>query len=588
MKPKLSTLKPVLLVASVLAFGASFTFAAVSRVIQERYRSNYENKALFLKSPVFSEKQYVYIAGQTFRHDLALAGTPRFKVGDQIRVLSIDFGGEEIKFKLGAIAGTGMVELVFRFDSPLQENFPNSGVFDSALAATFTEGLRYTELEDAQRVFVEEEFERAARALAVTSGTDREAVLKYVAPRLPAYQDAMRDIENLQNKNQDLGRQIAQAQTENRKLEAESRNQQTEIGRLRSQAAALQEKIDSSSTQLQRLGDDVRSAKGASQNSQRELANLQRSLKIKLDSSRDLATQISELGLVMQRIQKENGDLLGERGSLRSNLERQQADNARLSGENQDLRNSVQQMKATIATLTSKEDSLARQYILLKQERDHLENVSLSVANLNTRLAEVKTEAGIQSGRIHAFLGNVLLGTFEWRLPESLNADQEQSGEASFSMESIDYVRVTPAERQLLQSLGDRMKLRVNLVPRTDTLEVTPAKEGWLQEIGERDRAAWNWSIRNRGSQDGRLLLEARLVNKNGDEIPLIQTEPLIASSNLVRQVRSYLLPIPLLLGVVLGSLLMGIVGLFMRARHAAPGKAGSMREPDYSGRKQL
>jgi len=174
------------------------------------------------------------------------------------------------------------------------------------------------------------------------------------------------------------------------------------------------------------------------------------------------------------------------------------------------------------------------------------------------------------------------------RLPESLNADQEQRGEASFTMESIDYVRVTPAERQLLQSLGDRMKLRVNLVPRTDTLEVTPAKEGWLQEIGERDRAAWNWSIRNRGSQDGRLLLEARLINKNGDEIPLIQTEPLIASSNLVRQVRSYLLPIPLLLGVVLGSLLMGIVGLFMRARHAAPGKAGSMREPDYSGRKQL
>jgi len=245
-------------------------------------------------------------------------------------------------------------------------------------------------------------------------------------------------------------------------------------------------------------------------------------------------------------------------------------------------------MKETIATLTSKEDSLARQYILLKQERDNLENVSLTVSNLNTRLAEVKTEDGIQSGRIHAYLGNVLLGSFEWRLPESLNADREQGGEASFSMESIDYVRVTPAERQLLQSLGDRVKLRVNLSSRTDTLEVTPAKEGLLQEIGERDRAVWNWSLRNRGSQDGRLLLEARLVNKNGDEIPLIQTEPLIASSNLVRQVRSYLMPIPLILGAVLGSLLMGIVGLFRRAHRAVPGKPDATREAQYGGRKQL
>ena len=588
MKSRLSKLKTVLLAASLLASGASFRYAGVSKVIQERYRSNYENKALFLKSPIFSEKQYVYITGQTFRHDLALAGTPRFKVGDQVRVLGIDFGGDEIKFKLGAIAGTSLVELIFRFDSTLQENFPNSGVFDSALTATFTEGLKYTELEDAKRAFVEQEFERAAREIATTSGTNRDTVLKYVAPRLPAYQDAMRDIENLQNKNQDLGRQIAQAQTENRKLESESKSHQAEIGRLRSQAAALQEKIDSSSAQLLRLGDDLRNAKGVSQSYQRELVNLQRSLKIKVDSSRDLASQISELGQVMRKMQKENDDLQGENGSLHANLEREQADNARLSSENQDLRNSVRQMKETIATLTSKEDSLARQYILLKQERDNLENVSLSVANLTTRLVEEKTVGGIQSGKIHAFLGNVLLGSFEWHFPERLNANQEKGGEASFSMESIDYVRVTPAERRLLQSLGERVKLRVNLVSRTDSLEVKPAKEGLLQEIGERDRAVWNWNILNRGSQDGRFLLEVQLVNKNGDEIPLIQTEPLLLSSNLVRQVRSYLQPIPLALGVVLGSLLMGIAGLFRRARPAGPGKAGSLQEPHYGGRKQL
>jgi regulator of replication initiation timing len=308
-----------------------------------------------------------------------------------------------------------------------------------------------------------------------------------------------------------------------------------------------------------------------------------------VDSGRDLAQQISELGQAMQRIQKENDGLQGENGTLRTHLEKEQAENARLSGANQDLRNSTRQMKETIATLTSKEDSLARQYILLKQERDNLENVSLSVANLRTQLMEEKSEGGIQSGKIHAFLGNVLLGSFEWRFPERLDSGQEKGGEASFSMDSIDYVRVNAAERRLLQSLGERVKLRANLISRTDALEVKPVKESQLQEIGERDRAIWNWTMLNRGSQDGRFLLEVQLVNKNGDEIPLIQTEPLLVSSNLIRQVRGYLQPIPLVLGVVLGSLLVGIFGLFRRARHTGPGGAGPLQEPPrYGGRKQL
>lgn len=136
MKPRQFQIKIVLLAASMLAWGSSFPYAGVSRVIQERYRGNYENKALFLKVPIFSEKQYVYITGQSFRHEATLAAAPRFKVGDQLRVLGLDFGGDEIKFKLGSLDGTSVIELIFKFDSPLQENFPNSAVFDKALAAT--------------------------------------------------------------------------------------------------------------------------------------------------------------------------------------------------------------------------------------------------------------------------------------------------------------------------------------------------------------------------------------------------------------------------------------------------------------------
>jgi predicted nucleic acid-binding Zn-ribbon protein len=588
MKLRHSQIRIVILTAFLGALGLySFSFAGISRVIQEKYRGAYENRALFLKEPIFSEKQYVYITGQTFRHDLAPSGAPRFKVGDQLRVLGIDFGGEDIKFKLGPIAGTGVVELIFKFDAPLQENFPNSGVFDKALAATFTEGMKYTEIEDAKRSFIEQEFDRAARELANTSGTNKDTVLKYVAPLLPAYQDLSRDLETLQGRNQDLTRQLERSQSESKKLESESRSQQGELGRLRSQAASLQEKMDSSTAQLSKLGTDLRSATGVSQSYQRELANLQRSLRIKVDTSRDLTAQIAELGQVMQRIQKENDDLQGETGSLRTNLEKSQAESARLSGEVQDLQIAVRQKDDTIKTLTSKEDSLAHQYFLLKQAKDNLENISLAVANLNTRIVDEQTEGEFRNGKIQVFLGNILLGSFHWRLPERMAADGESTGEADFATESIDNVRLTATERHIRQSLGERLKVRVNLVSRTETLEVKPEKPESLQEIGERDRAAWRWRLANRGTRDGRLMLAVRLVNKNGDEIPLAQSEQVILSSNLVRQVRNYLQPVALALGAVFGALLTLITGLFRRVRHAHPPKGHAAPE-SYAGKKQL
>jgi predicted nuclease with TOPRIM domain len=442
-------------------------------------------------------------------------------------------------------------------------------------------------LDEAKRNFIEQEFDRLSREIANTSGTNRDTVLKYVAPLLPAYQDATRDVENLQKSNQDLARQLDRSQAENRKLEADSRGQQAEIGRLRTQSAALQEKIDSSASQLTKLGEDYRSAKGVSQNYQRELTNLQRSLKIKVDPSRDLASQIADIGQTMQKLQKDNDELQGDMGTLRTGLEKEQADNARLTGENQDLKTSVRQKEDTIKTLTSKEDSLAHQYIVLKQTKDNLENVTQSITSLSTRVVDKKTEAGIQSGAVEAYLGSILLGSMEYQIPERLSLNEEKPVEVRFSTESIDNVRLTSAERHIRESLGERLKLHIDLASRSDGLQVTPDKNGAIQEIGERDRAAWRWQVANRGGMDSRLLFTVRLVNKNGDEIPVFQAEEQIVSSNLVRQVRNYLQPVSLALGAVIGALLMAITGLFRRVRHAHPKDPASVGQP-YADKKQL
>jgi predicted nuclease with TOPRIM domain len=420
--------------------------------------------------------------------------------------------------------------------------------------------------------FIEEQFERSVREIAGSASTSRDSVLKSIAPYVPAYQEAQREIENLKGRVQDISGQLSQTQSEKRKLESESKALQAELARMKGANAALQEKIDSSASQVSKLGDELRDVKGTAQGYQRELANIQRSLNLKVDAGRDLSMQISDLGQVMRKLQRDNEIQVQQISSLHTNLDAQQTANARLVGDNEELKAANRKMQGTIETLTSKEDSLATQYLNLKNQKEKLDDFSQSLGTLRTRIAEERTEGGVYYGKANVYLGNILLGALDWSFPIYLNRGQSKSAEAGFSAESIDYVRMTPDERHILRSLGDRLKIRLDLASSVATMSVAPpAKDKPVHEVGERDRSTWQWSIDNQGTQDSRLLLTARLINKNSNEIPLLQQERSIIASNAVRQVRSYLQPIPLAAGVILGFVLFGIVGIFRRPkRHNA------------------
>jgi predicted nuclease with TOPRIM domain len=567
-----------------LLLAAQTGFAGVSRPIQDRYRREYENKAMFLKIPLYSERQYVFISGSTIRPELAV-GAPRLKVGDQVRILTLDFGGDEIKFKLSAITAATQLELIYKFDAPLEDEFPNSAVFDKALSSSFTEGLKYTDIEDAKRTFVEDEFERIVREIANTTGTSRDAVLKNIAPRLPAYRDAQKDIDNLKSRTEEMSARIAQLQTDNRKLETELKSQQAETARLKTANSGLQQKLDNTAAELARLGTQ-------SQGYQKDLAEMQRSLNQRVDANRELSSQIADLGQGLRKLQKENETLTGQNAQLKSGLDSLKSQNSKLSGELEEEQGTNRKLRDTIQALTSKEDSLARQYLQLKNVKENLENVALSFTNLNSRVAEEKSEGGIRSGRINLLLRNIPVGTLDYRFPEHISPNDESAAEARFSTESVDYVKVTPEERHILRSLGDRLKLQVKLASVSDGMLVSPETPDEAQDVGERASASWRWKLTNRGTEDGRIVLTARLINRNADAIQVLQEEHLIQSSSMVRQFRTYLQPIPMAVGAILGFVLFGIAGIFRRSRThdrrgGHPASPGTESTP-YVGQKQL
>ena len=576
----------ILCLTLVLLLGALLSFAGVSRPIQEQYKKGYENKALFLKIPIYAEKQMIYISGQGFRVEQGV-GSPRYKVGDQLRVLLVDFGGDEIKVRLGAIASQGFIELGFKFDSSLQESFPNRDVFDRALQATLTEGLKYTEIDDAKDSFVRDQFDRAVREIASSASISRESALKNIAPYVPAYQDAQRDIENLKSKTQDLSFQLSQSQADARKLESESRAQQAELSRLKNANSALQDKLENYAAQISKLGDEARDAKGNAQGYQKELASIQRSLNIRVDTNRDLTAQITDLGQAMKKLQKDNDSLVNQIGSLRTNLDAQQATNARLVGDNEELKAHNRSLQSTLATLTSSKDSLGRQYLDLKNEKEKLDDFAQAAHALRTGIVEESMEGGIHYGKVDVFVKDIRVGSLDWSIPAYLNRDETKGGEASFSTASIDYVRATTEERHILKSLGERLKVRIDLATASDSMTITPGQNKPIQETGERDLSKWQWSIRNKGAKDARLVFTARLINKNAKEIALLQQERIVTASNIVRQVRGYLQPIPLATGAVIGFVLFGIAGIFRRPKSRVEHPKDSA-STGYAGKKQL
>ncbi len=560
---------PIVFLLLLLGCGSIPALAGVSRALQQEIRGRYENRAMVLKVPLYGERQTVRVTRQGQRVEPG-SGSPRFRVGDQLRILDIGFPGDQIRLRLSPITSPGTFELLFQFDDGLQDDAPIRAAFDRAVAAVLTEGLRYTEIDDAKRQVVAGHFERSVGELADAAAISRDEALEQIAPLLPAYQQVKREVSSLESRLQKVSSQLSSAQAENRALAAKVKSAEEESARLKSSNAALEERMRSSSSQISRLGEELRAAQGTAHGYQKELADIQRSLNLKVEAGKDLSRQIADLGQALRGLQGEKNVLTAKVAALEKEVASRLADAARLEGENADLKRDKAGLQDTIRTLTSKEDSLARQYLELKNEKEKLELFAGGVRALQTRLVEEKEEGGFRVGSARVLIDNLVIGFLEWRIPSSVPHGRQGEAEAAFTAESIDYVRATPEEKRVLRSLGDPLRVRIELAPATDAVRAQAGPGEAVKEIRERERSLWTWTLES--GRDGRLRFSVSLIDQNGAALPLLEREPALAAPGAVRRVREALRPIPLGVGAVLGFLLCGIVGVFRRPRRRAPG----------------
>jgi hypothetical protein len=278
----------------------------------------------------------------------------------------------------------------------------------------------------------------------------------------------------------------------------------------------------------------------------------------------------------------EKEPLTGKGASLEKALAARAAAAARLKDEITELRRDNADLEKTLRTLTSKEDSLARQYLELKNEKEKLDDFAAGVRALRTRLVEEKDSDGFRTGKAEVLVNDLVIGSLEWRIPAAVARGRGAEAEAAFTAESIDYVRATPEEKRVLRSLVDPLRVRIGLEPGAAALRAEAGPGEAVREVRERERSLWTWTLHNQGTRDARLRFSVRLVNRGGGEIELFDREPVLEASDALRRVRDALRPVPLAVGAVLGFLLFGIVGIFRRPgrpRPPAPG-SGARSEP--------
>jgi len=535
-----------------MVVSALTAIAGVSQSIEQEYIKNYEAKAMFLKIPIYAEEQFVYIEGQTFRIVPGL-GLPLHKVGERLRILQIRFGRDEIKFRLGTIASREEADIIFKFDTELVESFPNRDVFDRALESTFTEGLKTSDIENAKKTYLQREFDRSVGQMAGAASLSRESVLQTVAPLIPDYRQMQAERDSLKEKVKDTTTQLEQSQTEKSELESEYNKQEAELTSLKSTNTSLQSKIKGSESQVLQLDKELQDAQNKAQKFEREIETIKSSLNMEADTNRDLTRNNEELA---DRIR-----------GLQVNLETQKSENERLSGEVEDNEKQIQKLNGTIRSLTSNKDSLGRQYVELKNENEKLDDFVMTVDALRSRIVEEKQDGGSYYGKAEVYLEDVRLGSLEWSVPSYLGHNKTGNGKATFYAESVDYVKVTPEERRILRTLGEKIKVGMDLVALAPTMKTSSDTGTEPQELGERESFTWTWRIVNNGTQDVPFILSAHLFNSHSMKISLFHTEHTVVTANPIQRIRSYLLPIPLAIGVVLGFLLFGIVGIFRRPK---------------------
>ena len=574
-------------VVAVAAF--SSVFPRVGREIRDEYVQRFENKAVFLKIPVRGLQQVVHVLDSGAKLDRGNLNQPvSFKVGDQVRIIDVNFRDKTVRFRFSSVGTTREGSLEFRFPAATRQTFPQRENFEKSLASSLTEGLSYKELESAKGEFIRGQVKTLVREFATTTNTPDEVVLRTIVEDSPQYQALDREFSQIQKQNQVLDRDVSRLGRASREQRAQIADMTVELDRLRTQVRELERDQNLASRTRQSLEGQLKDA-------QVKMNELLGSLNLKSASNAELDNRMQSLSAGIESARRARQELSEELAQARADLNEREQANSKLTADLKKVRDRNRRLSSELRSLTSNKDSIQSQFLQAKRQSDALEMASRLSAGLRLERSFQERE-GRPLEIADLYLLSKRVGRLEIETPE-------HPGEIcrmKFLLESPDRVEFQDEERVLFDSLGERFKIEPVWSFAGGRLRAVLMEGEAAREATPREAVEWRWILEGAISEPERAQLRFQLVNSDDQKISLDPHEFYLTPPGLISYLIRSFSPVSLGAGVFVGLVFAGVAGLFrrrsrsMRSRPSKPSKRRATQpdpeEPDreYVIRKKL
>ena len=556
-------------VVAVAAF--SFAYPRVGREIRDEYVQRFENKAVFLKIPVRGLQQVVHVLDSGAKLDRGNLNQPvSFKVGDQVRIIDVNFRDDRVRFRFSSVDTTREGSLEFRFPAPTQQAFPQRENFEKSLASSLTEGLSYKELESAKGEFIRGQVKTLVREFAATTNTPDDVVLRTIVEDSPQYQALERESSQIQQKNQVLDRDVSRLGRASREQRARIADMTVELDRLRTQVRELERDENLAARTRQSLEGQLKDA-------QVKMNELLGSLNLKAASNSELDNRMQSLSAGIESARREREKLSEELAQARADLNEREQANSKLTGDLMKVRDRNQRLSSELRSLTSNKDSIQSQFLQAKRQSDALEMASRLSAGLRLERSFQERE-GRPLEIADLYLLSKRIGRLEIETPEHPG----QICRIKFLMESPDRVEFQEEERVLFDSLGETFKIEPSWSFTGDRLRAVLMEGEPAREAKPREAVEWAWILEGEISEPERAQLRVLFVNSDDQKISLDPHEFYLTPPGLMFYLIRSFSPVSLGAGVFLGLIFAGVAGLFRRRSPSKPSRRSkpSKRRP--------
>jgi len=566
----------------ILVFTAGLAFAGVPKEVQNEYLQKYRNRAMFLKLPVRGFRQIINVGPPPAVDRSNMSQPLSFKVGEQVRITNLEFDSTEVTFTIASTDVSRESELIFRFAAEIEDAFPEKASFDGALAATFTQGLSYTDIDAAKETFIKDQFDDLIQQFATSTGRSSESVIRTISEKNPEYRAAKKEARDATAKLVEVQEQLREEVKNKRELDSELTTARRELTQTRNAVNSGRDERAQLVSERTSLQKDNAQLQTRLQEYEKQVGQLLNDFGIQPDSRANFGKRVEAVSRSFDSLRTERSGLSQKLGQVTAELEKLRATNQDLTADLKESERQNSRLSSELNSLTSDRNSLESRYIQTRRRKEVLENADrlARALRLESR-TETRDQGTFEVNDV--YLMSKKIGVLEIQVPGKSGGPYE----ASFSLVSPDTVEFTKEERELYGLLGTKVGVEATWKPGSASVQVIPQGAVTMQEVGPRDKATWSWSFEGPGEGQEKLTLVASLKNKDGEVVPLGSRDYWIAPAGTMAWIKSQFAPLSFGLGALLGG---AVLGLFMafRGGRSASGSQSRTATRDYVAEKRL